>query len=46
MRTDMGGAEADIQADEAADGIFNLAEKNWGPDDAIYMDYRGQPLPW
>jgi NAD(P)-dependent dehydrogenase (short-subunit alcohol dehydrogenase family) len=46
MRTDMGGAEAAIHADEAAEGIFQLATKNWGPDDAIYMDYLGQPLPW
>ena len=46
MRTDMGGAGADIDADEAAEGIFHLAAKDWHPDDAIYMDYRGQPLPW
>lgn len=46
MKTDMGGVEADIHPDEAAEGIFNLAVKNWDPDDAIYMDYRGQPLPW
>jgi NAD(P)-dependent dehydrogenase (short-subunit alcohol dehydrogenase family) len=46
MQTDMGGADADIPADEAAEGIFRLAEKNWNPDDEIYMDYRGQPLPW
>jgi NAD(P)-dependent dehydrogenase (short-subunit alcohol dehydrogenase family) len=46
MRTDMGGAEADIQADEAAEGIFHLAAKDWSPDDPIYMDYRGTPLPW
>lgn len=46
MRTDMGGTGADIHSDEAAAGIFNLAEKDWGPDDEIYMDYRGQPLRW
>ena len=46
IRTDMGGAEATIDAGEAAEGIFRLAEKDWHPDDAIYMDYRGQPLPW
>ncbi len=46
MRTDMGGAEADIEAGEAAEGIFQLAEKDWHPDDPIYMDYHGQPLPW
>ncbi len=46
MRTDMGGADAAIEAEEAAEGIFRLAEKNWSPDGPIYMDYRGQPLPW
>ncbi len=46
MQTDMGGVDADIHADEAAEGIFRLAEKNWNPNDDIYMDYRGQPMPW
>jgi len=46
MKTDMGGVEADIHPDVAAEGIFNLAVKNWNPDDAIYMDFLGQPLPW
>jgi NAD(P)-dependent dehydrogenase (short-subunit alcohol dehydrogenase family) len=46
MRTDMGGAKADIEADEAAEGIFRLALRQWVPDDPIYMDYRGQSLPW
>jgi NAD(P)-dependent dehydrogenase (short-subunit alcohol dehydrogenase family) len=46
MRTDMGGAAADIEADEAAEGVYRLALREWGPDDPIYMDYRGRPLPW
>lgn len=46
MRTDMGGADADIHADEAAEGIFNLAVKSWNLDDEIYMDYRAQPMNW
>ena len=46
MRTDMGGADADINADEAAEGIFKLAVKKWNPDDEIYMDYRAQPMNW
>lgn len=46
MRTDMGGAEADIHADEAAEGIFNLAMKKWDLKDEIYMDYKGQPINW
>ena len=46
MRTDMGGADADINADEAAEGIFNLAVKKWNLDDEIYMDYLAQPISW
>ncbi len=46
MRTDMGGADADINADEAAEGILNLAMKSWDLDDEIYMDYKGQPISW
>jgi NAD(P)-dependent dehydrogenase (short-subunit alcohol dehydrogenase family) len=46
MRTDMGGEAADIEADEAAEGVFRLALRQWGPDDPIYMDFRGQNLPW
>jgi NAD(P)-dependent dehydrogenase (short-subunit alcohol dehydrogenase family) len=46
MRTDMGGTEGDIHPDEAAEGIFNLAVKNWDLDDEIYMDYLGQTLRW
>jgi NAD(P)-dependent dehydrogenase (short-subunit alcohol dehydrogenase family) len=46
MRTDMGGADADIDAAEAAEGIFNLAVKEWNLDDEIYMDYRAQPIHW
>jgi NAD(P)-dependent dehydrogenase (short-subunit alcohol dehydrogenase family) len=46
MRTDMGGPEADIAPDEAADGIFELAMRQWQLDDNIYMDYQGTILPW
>jgi NAD(P)-dependent dehydrogenase (short-subunit alcohol dehydrogenase family) len=46
MKTDMGGAGADIHPDEAAEGIFNLAQRNWDQEDEIYLDYRGQPMCW
>ena len=46
MRTDMGGLEASIHPDESADGIFKLAILPWQLDDAIYMDYQGNHLPW
>jgi NAD(P)-dependent dehydrogenase (short-subunit alcohol dehydrogenase family) len=46
MRTDMGGEGAAIEADEAAEGVFRLALRQWAPDDPIYMDYLGQPMRW
>lgn len=46
MRTDMGGQEADIDPAEAAEGIFALVHRSWKIEDPIYMDYRGQLMPW
>lgn len=46
MRTNMGGTEAPLSPDESADGIFQLAAREWNVDDPIYMDYLGNPLPW
>jgi NAD(P)-dependent dehydrogenase (short-subunit alcohol dehydrogenase family) len=46
VRTDMGGPDADISADQAAEGVFKLAVKNWKPSDGIYFDYQGNPLRW
>ena len=46
MRTNMGGPSAAIDSDESAAGIFDLATREPKPDDAMYMDYRGEPLPW
>lgn len=46
MRTEMGGAEADITPEEAAAGIFNLTQTKWRLDDGMYFDYTGKPLSW
>jgi NAD(P)-dependent dehydrogenase (short-subunit alcohol dehydrogenase family) len=46
MRTDMGGPQAAIHPDEAAEGIFELATKSWKPDDPIYMNYDGSVRQW
>ena len=46
MRTGMGGPDADIDADEAAAGLYELALRDWSPDDGVYFDYRGKPLRW
>lgn len=57
MRTDMGGADADIEAEEAAEGIVKLiTARDRGarqgqnlddePGDGLYCDYQGKPLRW
>jgi NAD(P)-dependent dehydrogenase (short-subunit alcohol dehydrogenase family) len=46
MQTDMGGVEADIHPDVAAEGIFALATRDWSPDDPVYLDYRGNRMRW
>jgi NAD(P)-dependent dehydrogenase (short-subunit alcohol dehydrogenase family) len=46
VRTDMGGKDADISAQESAEGIFMLATQTWKADDTIYLDYRGNPMRW
>lgn len=46
MRTEMGGASADIDAAESASGIASLVMKDWTENDGLYFDYLGKPLPW
>jgi len=46
MQTDMGGPGADIHPNVAAEGIVELAARDWKPGDAIYLDYQGNPLRW
>jgi NAD(P)-dependent dehydrogenase (short-subunit alcohol dehydrogenase family) len=47
MRTDMGGPNADIAPEEAAEGIYNLSMKDWDISDKnIYMDYKGNLMTW
>lgn len=50
MRTDMGGQDADIQAEEAAEGLIKLALNPEGKKEEtgeeIFLDYQGKPLRW
>jgi NAD(P)-dependent dehydrogenase (short-subunit alcohol dehydrogenase family) len=46
MRTDMGGSDAALHPDEAAEGIFELARKPRSAADSMYIDYQGNPLLW
>jgi NAD(P)-dependent dehydrogenase (short-subunit alcohol dehydrogenase family) len=46
MKTDMGGPGAEIDPDGPARAILEMTLKTWKPDDIIYLDYHGNPLPW
>jgi hypothetical protein len=35
MRTNMGGPDANLSPDESAEGIFQLALREWNADDPI-----------
>ena len=46
MKTDMGTMEADFHPDDVAEDIFKLLMKTWQPEDEIFIDHLGKPLPW
>lgn len=46
IRTDMGGAEADLDPIEVADDICSLSEVPHDMNDPIYMDRFGNKLEW
>ena len=46
MQTDMGGTNAHITPEVAAEGIYQLTMREWSLDDPMYMDYTGKLFPW
>ncbi len=46
VRTDMGGAEADIDVATSVTGLADVIEAQLGRPGAHYLDYRGETLPW
>jgi NAD(P)-dependent dehydrogenase (short-subunit alcohol dehydrogenase family) len=46
MRTEMGGAKADIEATEAARGIVKLTRSKRGAEEPFFVDYEGEALRW
>ncbi len=46
VRTDMGGSEADISPQEAADGIFKLISGSTPEMNGAFFAYNGEPMPW
>lgn len=46
MRTNMGGPQAPLPTEDAAEAIFKLGLRRWNMEDPMYVDYQGIPLPW
>ena len=46
VRTDMGGAEADIDVETSVTGMADVIEARAGCRGVAYLDYRGETLAW
>lgn len=46
VRTDMGGAGADIDVATSATGLADVVERAIGARQEAYLDYAGKTLPW
>lgn len=46
VRTDMGGAEADIDVETSVTGMADVIEARLGRRGVAYLDYRGETLDW
>ncbi|GAB6844491.1 NAD(P)-dependent dehydrogenase (short-subunit alcohol dehydrogenase family) [Methylorubrum rhodinum] len=46
VRTDMGGAEADLDVGTSVAGMVTVIEAFAGRRDVAYLDYRGETLAW
>lgn len=46
VRTDMGGADATLPADESARGLLRVIDGARSGDSGRYLDWQGEPLPW
>jgi hypothetical protein len=46
VRTEMGGAEADIDVATSVTGLADVITDRLGRPGAHYLDYTGKTLPW
>lgn len=46
VRTDMGGPGADIDVETSVTGMADIIERRLGEKGCLYLDYRGETLPW
>ena len=46
VRTDMGGSDAEIDADESAAGLLHVIADAGPAQSGSFLDWRGEQLPW
>lgn len=46
VRTEMGGADAEVPAEEAARGLLDVIEGLGDGEGGRFLDWQGRPLPW
>lgn len=46
VQTEMGGAGADVTAEDAARGLLDVVEGLGDGDSGRFLDWQGKPLPW
>jgi NAD(P)-dependent dehydrogenase (short-subunit alcohol dehydrogenase family) len=46
VRTDMGGANADIDVETSVRGIADVLDAQAGAGGHQFLDYRGETIPW
>ena len=46
VRTDMGGARASLSIEESVAGMIDVIDGKLGQPGCVFVDYRGQAIPW
>jgi NAD(P)-dependent dehydrogenase (short-subunit alcohol dehydrogenase family) len=46
VQTDMGGQQADLTPRESAQGVFNQIMRKKTEAEPLYINWKGEPLPW
>lgn len=46
VRTDMGGSGADLDVETSARGMVGVIEGRLGSTGCVFLDYRGETIPW
>lgn len=46
VRTDMGGANADLSVEESAKGMVDVVEAHLGRAGCVFVDYQGHTIAW